>query len=58
MLLGNIDKVNGLCNDIWLQVNDKNIISVTVIIGKNIGEKIFIPTINLIPFDSRLPFKF
>ena len=56
----NIDKANGLCNGTRLQVNhlSKNIISCTVITGKNIGEKIFIPIMNLIPSDSGFPFKF
>ena len=42
MLLRNIDQANGLCNGTRLQVNDlgKNVISATVIIGKNVGDKI------------------
>jgi len=60
MLLRNIDQANSLCNGTRVQVNhlSKNIISSTVIIRKNIGEKIFIPRMNLFPFDFGLPFKF
>jgi len=60
MLLRNIDQANGLCNGTRLQVNDlgKNVISATIIIGKNVGDKIFIPRMNLTPSDSSIPFKF
>jgi len=60
MLLRNIDQPNGFCNGTRLQVNDleKNVISTTVIIGKNVGDKIFIPRMNLTPYDSSIPFKF
>ena len=60
MLLRNINQANGLCNGTRLQVNhlSKNINSSTVIIGKTIGEKIFIPRMNLIPSDSGFSFKF
>jgi len=54
MLLRNIDQANGLCNGTRLQVNElgKNVIGATVIIGKNIGHKILVPIMDLIPFDS------
>jgi len=60
MLLKYIDKANGLCNGTRLQVNDlgKNVIFTTVITGKNVGDKIFIPRMNLTPSDSNIPFKF
>jgi len=60
MLLRNIDQANGFCNGTRLQVNDlgKNVISTTVITGKNVGDKIFIPRMNLTPSDSSIPFKF
>jgi len=54
------DQAKGLCNDIKLQVNHlrKNVISATLITGKNIGDKIFIPRMDLVPSDSELPLKF
>jgi len=60
MLIRNIDQANGLCNGTRLQVIDlgKNVIGAKVITGKNIGDKIYIPKMNLIPPDSGLPFKF
>lgn len=60
MLLRNIDQAKSLCNDTRLQFNHlgKNVNFVTIIKGKNIGDKIFIPIMDLIPSDSRLPFKF
>lgn len=60
MLLRNIDQASGLCNGTRLQVCDlgKNIITAIVITGKNIGEKILIPRMDLVPSDSGLPFKF
>jgi len=60
MLLENIDQTNGLCNGIRLEVNDfeNNVISTTIIIEKNVGDKIFILRMNLTPFDSSMPFKF
>lgn len=59
MLLRNIDKSNGLCNGTRLQVQQlgKNIITTTIIIGKNIGDKILIPMMDLIPSDLGFPFK-
>ena len=60
MLLRNIDQAKGLCNGTRLQVNHlgKNVISTTIITGKNIGDITFIPRMNLVPSDSGLPFKF
>jgi len=51
MLLRNIDQANGLCNGTKLQVNElgKNVIGATIITGKNIGHKILIPRMDLIP---------
>jgi len=60
MLLRNIDQASGLCNGTRLQVKElgKNIITATVITGKNIGESVYIPRMDLVPTDSGLPFKF
>ncbi|XP_058742646.1 ATP-dependent DNA helicase PIF1-like [Vicia villosa] len=60
MLLRNIDQSNGLCNDTRLLINElcQNIIGATVITGKNIGDKIYIPRMNLIPSDPSFPFRF
>jgi len=60
MILINIDQANGLCNGTRLQANElgKNVIGATVIADTNIGHKIFIPRMDLIPSISRFPFKF
>jgi len=54
MLLRNNDHAKGLCNGTRLQVNHlgKNVISTTVIIGKNISDRIFIPRMDLVPSNS------
>jgi ATP-dependent DNA helicase PIF1 len=60
MLIMNIDQAAGLCNGTRLIVDNlgKNFIGATVIIGKNAGEKVIIPGMNLVPSDPGLPFKF
>jgi len=60
MLLRNIDQANGLCNVTRLQITHlgKNVIGAKVITGKNIGDQIFIPRMNLTHSETRLPFKF
>ncbi|XP_015941175.1 uncharacterized protein LOC107466684 [Arachis duranensis] len=60
MLLRNIDQTSGLCNGTRLIVNKlgSNVIGATVVSGRNIGDKVYIPRMNLIPSDSGLPFKF
>ncbi|XP_057451809.1 uncharacterized protein LOC130743584 [Lotus japonicus] len=60
MLLRNIDQSIGLCNGTRLIVTDltKNVISASILTGKKMGEKVFIPRMNLIPSDPGLPFKF
>lgn len=60
MLMRNIDQAAGLCNGTRLMVDHlgKNVISATVLTGKKIGDKVFIPRMNLIPSDPGLPFKF
>lgn len=60
ILLRNIDQNGGLCNGTRLIVNElgRNIIGATVLTGTRIGDKVYIPRMNLIPSDSGLPFKF
>ncbi|KAD4384901.1 hypothetical protein E3N88_25069 [Mikania micrantha] len=60
MLLRNIDQQNGLCNGTRLQVVSlgKRVIEAEIISGSNIGTRIFIPRINLIPTDKKIPYKF
>jgi ATP-dependent DNA helicase PIF1 len=60
MLMRNIDQAKGLCNGTRMQVDHlgNHIISATVIAGKNIGDKVIIPRMYLVPTDYGLPFKF
>lgn len=60
MLMRNIDQANGLCNGTRLLVTElcKKVIGATVITGKNIGDKVYILRMNLIPSDPSFPFKF
>ncbi|XP_057719412.1 uncharacterized protein LOC130933822 [Arachis stenosperma] len=60
MLLRNIDQTLGLCNGTRLIVNKlgSNVIGATVVTGRNIGDKVYIPRMNLIPSDLGLLFKF
>ncbi|XP_020972608.1 uncharacterized protein LOC110269246, partial [Arachis ipaensis] len=60
ILLRNIDQTSGLCNGTRLIVNElgSNVIGVTVVTGKNIGDKVYIPRMNLISSNSGFPFKF
>jgi len=60
MLLRNIDQRAGLCNGTRLIITrmGKFVLEGKVISGSNIGEKVFIPRLSLIPSDVRIPFKF
>ena len=60
MLMRSIDQSAGLRNGIRLMINElgKNVIGATVLTGTNVGDKIFIPRMNLIPTDPGLRFKF
>lgn len=60
ILMRNLDQANGLCNGTRLLVNElcKNVIGATVITGKNIGDKIYIPRMNMIPSGVGFPFRF
>ena len=53
MLLWNIYQAHGICNDTRLFINElgENHIGATVITGTHIGEKAYIPTMDLIPYD-------
>jgi ATP-dependent DNA helicase PIF1 len=59
MLMRNIDQAAGLCNGTRVTIDElgKNFIGAIVITGKNAGEKIRIPRMNLVPSDPGLPFK-
>jgi len=54
------NQANGLCNGTRLQIIDlkKNVICATVLTRSNIGDKIFISRMNLIPSDTSITFKF
>ena len=60
MLLRNIDQRARLCNGTRLIITrmDKFVLEGKVIFGSNIGEKVFIPRLSLIPSDVKIPFKF
>ena len=60
MLMRNIDQATGLFNRTRLTVDNlwKNFNGATVIAEKNVGEKVIIPRMNLVPSDPKLPFKF
>ncbi|XP_042067091.1 uncharacterized protein LOC121810365 [Salvia splendens] len=60
MLLRNIDLSNGLCNGTRLIITRLGdyVLEGHVLGGHNIGHKVLIPRMSLIPSDPRLPFKF
>jgi len=60
MLMRNIDQANGLCNGTRLTATHlgNSTIGATIITGKRTDTMIFIPMMNLILSDPRLPFKF
>ncbi|XP_072073598.1 uncharacterized protein [Arachis hypogaea] len=60
MLLRNIDHSAGLCNGTRLVITKlgKHIIEARSIAGRNSGQKVFIPRMNLSPSDHRIPFRF
>ncbi|XP_019085490.1 PREDICTED: ATP-dependent DNA helicase PIF1-like [Camelina sativa] len=59
MLLRNIDQQYGLCNGTRLQITQlgKHVIEGKVLTGNNIGNKVYLPRMLLMPTDSRLPFR-
>ncbi|XP_022031168.1 ATP-dependent DNA helicase pif1-like [Helianthus annuus] len=60
MLLRNIDQQNGLCNGTRLQIKRlyNRVIETEIISGGNIGTRTYIPRLNLIPSDKKIPFAF
>jgi ATP-dependent DNA helicase PIF1 len=56
MLLRNIDVSSGLCNGTRLTVTylRKNVIGAEIVTGTNIGDKVFLHRINLIPSDANV----
>ncbi|XP_057723779.1 uncharacterized protein LOC130939707 [Arachis stenosperma] len=60
ILLRNIDPAGGLCNGTRFIVSDlgTNVIGAEIVSGSHIGDKVFIPRMNLIPSDTGIPFKF
>jgi len=60
MLMRNIDQATRLFNRTRLIVDNlwKNFNSAIIITEKNVGEKIIIPRMNLVPSDPKPPFKF
>lgn len=60
MLLRNIDQQNGLCNGTRLLVTrlDEHVIEARIISGTHIGKMTYIPRLQLMPSDKRVPFKF
>ncbi|XP_035838181.1 ATP-dependent DNA helicase pif1-like [Helianthus annuus] len=60
MLLRNIDQRNGLCNGTRLKVTKlySRVIEAEIISGGNIAARTFIPRMNLVPSDKKIPFAF
>ncbi|KRH12778.1 hypothetical protein GLYMA_15G193800v4 [Glycine max] len=59
MLIRNLDQTDGLCNGTRLIITKlgSNVIEAEVIIGPNIGNRTYIPRINMSPSESPWPFK-
>ena len=60
MLLRNIDQSSRLCNGTRLIVDElgNNIIGAIVVTGNRIGEKVYIPRMNLVSSDPSVPLRF
>ncbi|RYR48040.1 hypothetical protein Ahy_A07g034036 [Arachis hypogaea] len=60
ILLRNIDPAGGLCNGTRLVVRDlgRNVIGADIVSSSNVGDKVFISRMNMIPSDTVIPFKF
>ena len=59
VLLRNLDPVHGLCNGTRLKIVSMttHLLTVEILNGSHSGNTAFIPRIDLIPTDTRLPFK-
>ena len=59
MLLRNLDQTDGLCNGTRLIITKlgSNVIEAEVITGPNLGNRTYIPKINMSPSESSWPFK-
>ncbi|MCH87034.1 ATP-dependent DNA helicase PIF1, partial [Trifolium medium] len=60
MLMRNMDQSSGLCNGTRLIITKMGtyVVEGKIISGSNIGDRVCIPRLSLIPSDKRLPFKF
>ncbi|KAL1349215.1 hypothetical protein AAHE18_07G142100 [Arachis hypogaea] len=60
MLLRNIDQSNGLCNGTRMQVKrlGDHIIECVILAGRNTGDVVFIPRMNMSPNNDTLPIRF
>jgi ATP-dependent DNA helicase PIF1 len=60
MLMRNMIQTSGLCNGTRLIVTRLGtyVVEARIISGSNIGDKVFIPRLSLVPSDKRLPFRF
>ncbi|MCH79269.1 ATP-dependent DNA helicase PIF1 [Trifolium medium] len=60
MLMRNMDQSSGMCNGTRLIITrlGRYAVEGKIISGSNIGDRVFIPRLSLVPSDKRLPFKF
>ena len=60
MLLKNIDQTLELCNGAKLIVQEltNNVTGAIVVTENYIGNKVYIPQMNMIPFDPEIPLRF
>ncbi|XP_045792256.1 ATP-dependent DNA helicase PIF1-like isoform X2 [Trifolium pratense] len=60
ILMKNIDLSSGLCNGTRLIVDELgvNVIGARIITGNHVGDKVFIPRMNLVSSDGSIPVKF
>ncbi|XP_057734700.1 uncharacterized protein LOC130950183 [Arachis stenosperma] len=60
MLLHNIVQSSGLCNGTRMQVRrlGDHVIECVILAGRNVGQVVFIPRMNMIPNNETLPIRF